>query len=113
MNNRELLELAARAAGFTGYGFFLGDDGIDVSDETGTRFAWNPLTDDGDALRLAVKLRLDITFYNGFQEVAAEQSNGDWMNPSHEVFTEDPYAATRRAITRAAAEIGKSMGGGE
>ncbi|VFT07885.1 Uncharacterised protein [Pseudomonas aeruginosa] len=33
MNDRELLELAARAAGFTGYGFFLGDDGIDVSDE--------------------------------------------------------------------------------
>ncbi|MFG8551843.1 hypothetical protein ACEP3E_12180 [Pseudomonas aeruginosa] len=37
MNDRTLLELAARAAGFTGYGFFLGDDGIDVSDETGTR----------------------------------------------------------------------------
>ncbi|MFF6629450.1 hypothetical protein ACET4Z_00080 [Pseudomonas aeruginosa] len=33
MNDRTLLELAARAAGFTGYGFFLGDDGIDVSDE--------------------------------------------------------------------------------
>ncbi|MEZ7170202.1 hypothetical protein QVM08_31850, partial [Pseudomonas aeruginosa] len=74
---------------------------------------WDPRHDDGDALRLAVKLRLDITFYNGFQEVAAEPSNGDGMNPSQEVFTENPYAATRRAITRAAAEIGKSMGGGE
>ncbi len=113
MNDRTLLELAARAAGFTGYGFFLGDDGIDVSDETGTRFAWNPLIQDHHALRLAVKLRLDITFYNGFQEVAAEPSNGDGMSPCQEVFTENPYAATRRAIVRAAAEIGKSMGGGE
>ncbi|KSO34965.1 hypothetical protein APA91_07550, partial [Pseudomonas aeruginosa] len=81
--------------------------------ETGRWRQWDPRHDDGDALRLAVKLRLDITFYNGFQEVAAEPSNGDGMNPSQEVFTENPYAATRRAITRAAAEIGKSMGGGE
>lgn len=43
---------------------------------------WNPLTDDGDALRLAVKLNLDIRY-------------------------KDSYAATRRAIVRAAAAIGK------
>lgn len=107
MNDRTLLELAARAAGI--------DPALaePINFSTGVEYYWNPLTDDGDALRLAVKLRLDITFYNGFQEVAAEPSNGDGMNPCQEVFTEDPYAATRRAITRAAAEIGKSMGGGE
>ncbi|EOG8249901.1 TPA: hypothetical protein L4I51_002793, partial [Pseudomonas aeruginosa] len=75
--------------------------------------AWNPLIESHHAFILAVQLRLDITFYNGFQEVAAEPSNGDGMNPCQEVFTENPYAATRRAIVRAAAEIGKSMGGGE
>ncbi|HBO2161979.1 TPA: hypothetical protein L4G84_002156 [Pseudomonas aeruginosa] len=116
MNDRTLLELAARAAG-VGYTWseFWETMARPLNDGSGwdNRATWNPLTDDGDALRLAVKLRLDITFYNGFQEVAAEPSNGDGMNPSQEVFTEDPYAATRRAITRAAAEIGKSMGGGE
>ncbi|HEP9860746.1 hypothetical protein [Pseudomonas aeruginosa] len=116
MNDRTLLELAARAAGYQfSYSYrSLSSPAVPVIlAETGRWRQWGPLTDDGDALRLAVKLRLDITFYNGFQEVAAEPSNGDGMNPSQEVFTENPYAATRRAITRAAAEIGKSMGGGE
>ncbi|RQD60748.1 hypothetical protein [Pseudomonas aeruginosa] len=115
MTDRELLELAARAAG-VGYTWseFWETMARPLNDGSGwdNRATWNPLKDDGDALRLAVKLRLDITFYNGFQEVAAEPSNGDGMNPSQEVFIEDPYAATRRAITRAATEIGKSMGGG-
>ncbi|HIE1857020.1 TPA: hypothetical protein ACXJVQ_001695 [Pseudomonas aeruginosa] len=104
MNDRTLLELAARAAGFTGYGFFLGDDGIDVSDETGTRFAWTPLTDDGDALRLAVLLNL---------EIHSPKSNPTVMfrTAENDVFYQD--ACIRLAITRAAAEIGKSMGGGE
>ncbi len=123
MNDRELLELAARAAGIKARWFRVnqwrqvGGHKMQTGQEDvfGTHHSkpWNPLTDDGDALRLAVKLRLDITFYNGFQEVAAEPSNGDGLNPCQEVFTDNPYAATRRAITRAAADIGKSMGGGE
>ncbi|MBG6482536.1 hypothetical protein I5I37_15450 [Pseudomonas aeruginosa] len=115
MNDRTLLELAARAAGFTGYGFFLGDDGIDVSDETGTRFAWNPLTDDGDALRLAVWLNLDIR-YECYDAGVAVIVGGAWDNAPealHEIFERDGPSATRRAIVRAAAEIGKSMGGVE
>ncbi|EME0456336.1 TPA: hypothetical protein ACSFAA_005978 [Pseudomonas aeruginosa] len=100
MNDRTLLELAARAAGFTGYGFFLGDDGIDVSDETGTRFAWNPLTDDGDALRLAVLLNL---------EIHSPKSNPTVMfrTAENDVFYQD--TCIRLAIVRAAAEIGKSI----
>ncbi|MEV1885805.1 hypothetical protein ABZR68_12100 [Pseudomonas aeruginosa] len=119
MNDRELLELAARAAGMKINEQRQAERDAIVDPETASLWivdgctAWNPLTEDRHALRLAVKLRLDITFYNGFQEVAAEPSNGDGINPSQEVFIEDPYAATRRAITRAAAEIGKSMGGGE
>ncbi|HCK0492052.1 TPA: hypothetical protein NH982_001727 [Pseudomonas aeruginosa] len=118
MNDRELLELAARAAGMQINEQRQAERDAIVDPATASLWivdgctAWNSLTEDGHALRLAVKLRLDITFYNGFQEVAAEPSNGDGMNPSQEVFIEDPYAATRRAITRAAAEIGKSMGGG-
>ncbi|HHX6500984.1 TPA: hypothetical protein ACVGJ1_002857 [Pseudomonas aeruginosa] len=103
MNDRTLLELAARAAGFTGYGFFLGDDGIDVSDETGTRFAWNPLTDDGDALRLAVSTSLHKRFH---EILTGPAYRADALSYGEQ-------CATRRAITKAAAEIGKSMGGGE
>ncbi|HBO0862799.1 hypothetical protein KKY53_14820 [Pseudomonas aeruginosa] len=108
MNDRTLLELAARAAGFTGYGFFLGDDGIDVSDETGTRFAWNPLTDDGDALRLAVTLGLLVDICRDHTCVCSET-----VDPILQDQGKEKGEATRRAIVRAAAEIGKSMGGEE
>lgn len=112
MNDRELLELAARAAGFTGYGFFLGDDGIDVSDETGTRFAWNPLTDDGHALRLAVKRGLVVTPDRENQRtLVSNQAGHEYGAIYWDKLGE--MAATRLAITEAAAEIGKSMGGGE
>lgn len=66
---------------------------------------WNPLTDDGDALRLAVKLRIGIerhklcrtTAYNHYRNVSVTEHN------------DDEYAVTRRAIVRAAAEIGKEI----
>lgn len=110
MNDRELLELAAKAAGYIanpmqGYA----DGGLVVLDAAGIAWRFNPLVDDGDALRLAVNLRLDINFYNGFQEVAAEPSNGEEMNQSQEEFGSDILSATRRAIVRAAAEIGRKM----
>ena len=69
---------------------------------------WNPLTNDGDALRLAVKLRLD-TNCGEFSTACS------WFphTTEHDVVMThngaDPYAATRRAIVRAAAEIGKGM----
>ena len=92
-NDRKLLELAAKAAGAEWQkgtyenGWWLGDGW------------WNPLTDDGDALRLAVKLELDAGWYEGqvYVDYIVEQ------------YDNDPYAATRRAIVRAAAEIGKGM----
>jgi hypothetical protein len=105
MTDHELLELAAKAAGIVNYS--VSDTGVCV--ELGSRRGavtsyWNPLTDDGDALRLAVKLEmfLDLTI--------AMRKNADVdANTSTEDCNNDPYAATRRAIVRAAAEIGKSM----
>jgi hypothetical protein len=99
MNNRELLERAAKAAGVQ---IFVTPDGI-MRDGTGQHqisnaFAappWNPLTDDGDALRLAVKLELydldDLLFQFGTDPLIDTGI--------------DPYAATRRAIVRAAAAM--------
>lgn len=107
-NDRELLELAAKAAGIEldnapRYNGWLTTAG-------GAR--WNPLTSDGDALRLAVKLRLEID-HNHPQDndgwvMALE--NGKMAGPTETVDGESGrFAATRRAIVRAAAEIGKAM----
>ena len=93
MTDRELLELAAKAAGYT-------NEVIQTVLESGH---WNPLTDDGDALRLAVKLGLLCGFVqpNCWAELPGQY-------PSYEPCEPDPYAATRRAIVRAVAEIGRS-----
>ena len=116
MDNRTMLELAAKAAGIE---YTIEDDDYYVShkffglwlvkhhepSEYEKRY-WNPLTDDGDALRLAIDLQLGIsippvvdgridvvTFYGPILSVIEYPVSGD------------RHAATRRAITRAAAEI--------
>jgi hypothetical protein len=101
--DRELLELAAKAAGMKPRDEWAYDEewGIKVSAGTPPYEWWNPLTDDGDALRLAVKLghRIDTPKYKDF---------GSSCN-NVTVFCDGcPYAQTRRAIVMAAAEIGKA-----
>ena len=99
--DRELLELAARAAGYR-------EAGINQPYTDGLLENWNPLTDDGDALRLAVKLGLWIDIQRAITETWAL---GPYENCRLEKqrFNGDEYAATRRAITRAAAAIGEGM----
>jgi hypothetical protein len=106
VTNGELLELAAKAAGVPKKEL---SNRYDCWEDRpiliGT--AWNPLTDDGQALRLAVKLRLIVEIYDENETVIVRKP---W-NPDGEVLESlfgDPYAATRRAIVRAAAEIGKN-----
>ena len=108
MTDRELLELAAKAAGLPECGW-MGPAFMYVRDNTFTD--WNPLTDDGDALRLAVKLKISVL--QEFDRVIACYG-GDEHEFETEFLYEKPtptdlYAATRRAITRAAAEIGKEI----
>jgi hypothetical protein len=98
MSDRELLELAAKAirrevARVEDYGLFFADHDRD-------EYSWNPLMDDGDALRLAVKL--------GIYDLWSAHLK--YIDPSEVV--RDPLQATRRAIVRAAAEIGKAMNNG-
>jgi len=101
MTDQELLEYAAKAAGEElKYDSFGGGDNPDREYNY-----WNPLTDDGDALRLAVKLGMMID-HNVEADYAQVVLDG---NSYHEMRGADPYAATRRAIVRAAAEIGKEM----
>lgn len=108
MTARELLELAAKAADVSLYAVwsdFGNFEGYRAGSLNGD--AWNPLTDDGDALRLAVKLRIDFCIDPDETRACA------WSVPAsdfmEEPLTPDPYAAARRAIVRAAAELGKAM----
>ena len=100
MTDRELLELAAKAAGFFRYNC---NNSI-AEDKWGSGYRWNPLTDDGDALRLAVKLAIEPRFGDGIVTAAC---HGAWEEVSYAGFGREE--ATRRAIVRAAAEIGKGM----
>ena len=103
MSDRELLELAAKAAGIDAH---VTEWSSTVEDDEGDYLKpWNPLTDDGDALRLAVKLGLLIDTH-GLSSRVALPYQSDWTIEKHGT---DPLAATRRAIVRAAAEIGRDM----
>ncbi len=86
-----------------------------LAGKSGVRAHWNPLINDGDALRLAVIMgrmeRLGVAIhivepYDGdtgpYTCVDAEKF-GEHTQYHHS----DPFAATRRAIVLAAAEIGR------
>lgn len=108
-DNRELLELAAKAAGLDldysirndGAAFYhTGRNALALADG-----GWfSSIEDDGDALRLGVQLGIQINPQGPSTRVfwpvgrSTEERHGT-----------DKYAATRLAITRAAAEIGRQM----
>lgn len=91
MTDRELLELAAKAAGINGevmvYENMVWLSKPDFSE-------WDPIDDDGDAMQLAVIL-------NNFEPY---RSNGGWR-----ISTGLSQSSARRAIVHAAAEIGLAL----
>lgn len=101
ITDRELLELAAKAAGIAVS--YIGPQGV-YSRKTDCN-VWDPLTDDGDALRLAVKLGIGLEFVQGVLVIAGFRRNHEDRRDHND----DLNTATRRAIVRAAAEIGKGM----
>ena len=114
--DRELLELAAKAAGIEIVNCTCGDEKWPFKYALGgtRRGHWNPLSDDGDALRLAVKLHIGN---DCFVDAALVEYCCAWVNHrniarfhrAYEKYGDDPLLATRRAIVRAAAAIGESM----
>ena len=100
-SDRELLELAAKAVSLNAFW----DDVVcrmRLVENNGKTFSyWQPLHDDGDALRLAVKTGMLYTYmhdrFEMFQRSYKEELDND----------NQPSKATRRAIVRAAAEIGR------
>jgi hypothetical protein len=110
-DKRELLKLAAKAAGYTFDGAVLKNPSSEFEYD-----GWNPLEDDGDALRLAVKLQLTICNEHLTAGAAYCTAGLNWTGPSvdarwpqQQTVVDGDYAATRRAIVRAAAAIGEAM----
>jgi hypothetical protein len=114
MTDREMLKAAARAAGFKVESFTAGGDcwayeaGASLnSDGEPPIFKWAPLTDDGDALRLAVKKKIRVVC--GDLRVCCDwwAEDGITLRILEHIIGLgcDRDAATRRAIVCAAAEM--------
>ena len=104
--DREFLMFAAKAAEFK-FGIIHDEPRI-LCDAGWT--PWNPLQSDGDAFRLAVKLRIDVVHDNydpGSNNAFVMAGNIDHVEYVN--VESSRKEATRRAIVRAAAEIGKGM----
>lgn len=114
--DRELLEWAAKAAGFD----LRWQDGRPHIGDWLARKWWNPLVDDGDALRTAVKLRIELDHSHAQDQhryVCASRRGCEMMyapvSAVEEIEDEgQTLEATRRAIVRAAASIGQQMEAG-
>lgn len=109
-SDRQLLKWVAKAVGMKVRHFndLQNAYWIDESDSW-----WNPLTNDGDALRLSTKLGISIVrrktiTSESFIAVAAGHQSADY-DETETMYFDDPDAATRRAIVIAAAEIGRNM----
>jgi hypothetical protein len=102
--DKELLELAAKAAGYDETRTCI-DDWFWVLNNTNDWTPWNPLTDDGDAFRLMVNLEIAINPYAG-KVVTWVEAN---RMATHKTWDKDEDATkiVRLAIVIAAAEIGK------
>lgn len=115
MTDRELLEAAAKAAGMdmTRYHIRSTGRGVGIGTASGPNSwkLWNPLTDDGDALRLLTKLPFRELYVSEIGATVSwrrcEKCHGLKCDEYASEHNGDLNAATRRAIVRAAAEIGK------
>lgn len=112
-SDRELLEMAAKAAGLKGsWNREVACIRLLPGKKTpyGMIYSyWDPLTDDGDALRLAVKLGIAIYPPEADGDGATVNAPGPgsaWI--SEPVDAGDACAATRRAIVTAAAGLSKA-----
>jgi len=115
--DRELLELAAKAAGYTVLGVecideysearYAGSIVLECKDEHDWPFSFAPLDDDGDCARLEVSCELQVDI--GDIGVISERLDGTACFEKYADHDGDKNKARRRASVRAAAAIGESM----
>lgn len=108
MNDRELLEMSAKACGIEIATWSNCQAGGFQTQEGARGKFWNPLDDDGDAMRLLTKLNLEIERSKladrAYVGLVGEAPWVEYVNDEQDI-----YACTRRAIVCASAEIGRSM----
>ena len=96
MKPKEILTKAAQAAG---YSIWWKDGACKGGEYEGAFIGdrpWNPLTDDGDAFRLAAKLGFDLKFGNSGK--ASLYKDGDWYGTTTGPRCDDSAESMRRAI---------------
>ncbi|MFU2330291.1 hypothetical protein [Pseudomonas sp. NFX98] len=106
MNDNELLRLSAKAMGFE-LEYRRGSDAFYYDDPDSGREQWNPLGDEGQAVRIAVELQLSILWFTKLQYVMVERrsfgENIGWTDDA------ERGGALRQAITVVAAQIGSTL----
>jgi hypothetical protein len=105
-SDRELLEMAALAAGYT---VKFGENDYSYTTSAGLSNKWNPLIDDGDEARLEAALLMCVRWYPHGVLVGPAEFNINSVSAFFEHYNKhdgDKQAARRRAGTRAAAAIG-------
>jgi hypothetical protein len=99
----ELLTLAARAIGAVQVEVVEGEAWVNLHFDNGPPvYSWNPLLHGDDTFNLATDTHMQIT-----QRVDEVRIGHRSLPALYEPVGEDRRSATRRAVTRAAAEIGK------
>ena len=113
MSDFKLLAMAVKAAGLHVKGHRVdADDNFThlIVGAKGTREKtnWNPLTDDGDALRLAARLNFRVDISYGTVRIVDELDNEHYLSG---IVTDcgGQMALVRLAIVRAAAAIGRTL----
>ena len=102
-DDREMLELAARAAGYSfKWGKDWHDKGVPLVDDK----SWNPRHDNNDSFQLAARLKIQVAFGTFKDNVASAYKFGA---PAVEVENADIEDAAREAIFLMAVDIGKGM----
>lgn len=103
--DRELLYLAARALGAVQVEDVDGEEWLNLHFADGSTVNhWNPLVHGDDTFNLSTDTRMQIT-----QRVDEVRIGHRSIPALYEPVGDDRRAATRRAVTRAAAEIGKGI----
>ena len=108
--DRELLELAAEAAHMHGWEHTFTYGGKPCLVNRETLKVWNPLEDDGDALRLAIDAFITVEFGYCADDAPIVTARDDFGEPPiTECMAPDFRKKTRRVIVRAAAQVAATM----
>lgn len=111
MDDRELLALAARAAGIENLAL-PGASVIVRSDGDGYSCTWRPLDDHRDALELLADLRVSLNYSGRYVRARIYQQGQPAVSVREKIDGRvygHRHIATRRAIVRAAAAMGKAL----